>query len=110
MSEYPTSDRVASVHLWGFYDDEGQPRLPDGAAPSDLSPYHHHERIASHVAYFGGSVTSLRVTRTLDGDLVGTEFETPPRGGAARMWHRIIQPQREWPDAAAIARAKSADA
>lgn len=100
----PMADRVASVHLWGFYDDDGRPRFPDGAAPSDLSPYSHHQRIADHVAHFGGDVANLRVTRTLDGRLVGTEFDTPPRGNAARIWHRIIQPQSEWPDAAAIRR------
>lgn len=40
---------------------------------------------------------ALRVTRTLDGWLVGTEFETPSRDAAARMWHQIVQPQQPWP-------------
>lgn len=88
---------IKSVHLWGFYDEAGNPRQPDGAAPSDLSVYHHHKQVESNVVRCGGTIAQLRVTRTLDGWLVATEFETPARDKAARMWHRIVQPSEEWP-------------
>lgn len=91
---------IASIHLWGFFDANGKPRQPDGAAPSDLTPYHHHRLIERNVAHFGGTIANLRTTRTLDGLLVGTEFETPERadGSAARMWHQIVQPREPWRD------------
>lgn len=84
------------IHVWGFFDEEGHPKTADGAAVSDVSPYSTHLNVVDNVARHGGDVSNLRVTRTLDGWLVATEFETPPREGADRMWHRIAFANDPW--------------
>jgi hypothetical protein len=100
MGGRQVSATVQSVHIWGFFDDDGGRRLPDGGAPSSLSPYDHFCRVRRNVHHFGGELDDLRTTRTLDGWLVGVEFETPERkdGKAARMWHVIAEPRSPWGD------------
>ena len=84
------------VHIWGFYDDAGHPRQPDSAAAEEGSVYATHKAVEANVLRHGGNITDLRVTRTLDGLLVGTEFDVPAHGGAARLWHRIIRSSEPW--------------
>lgn len=96
MSNIPHG--VGSVHAWGFFNVEGE-RMPiSGIAVSDLSPYHHHRQVERNVTHFGGTIVGLRVTRTLDGLLVSTEFVTPAHDATARMWHVITKPSEPWPD------------
>lgn len=97
-SNLPMADRVASIHAWGFFDAKGTPKRPSGMAPSDLSPYHHHRQVERNVRHFGGTITNLHTTSTLDGLLVATEFVTPAREGCKPMWHQIVQPAEPWPD------------
>ena len=89
---------IQSIHICGFYDDQGGPRLPDGGSPSMLSPYEHYRLIERNVSHFGGHITERKTTRTLDGWLVGVEFVVPAHGDAAAMWHRIAQPREVWAD------------
>lgn len=90
------SEQVA--HVWGFYDDDGRPTFPDGVAVSEETAYEAFCRLRRHVHHFGSDMESLRTTRTLDGWFVGAEFDVPPRGQAARIWHRVMQVQNGWPD------------
>lgn len=87
-----------SVHTWGFFDGNGAPRLPDGIALSDLTPFENYERLTRHFAHFGTEIVRQNTTRTLDGWFVGAEIQTDSREGCAAMWHTIARPRDEWPD------------
>jgi hypothetical protein len=91
---------VRSVHIWGFFDADGMRRLPDGGAPSNLTPYDHFVIVRRNVHHGGGELADIRSTRELGGWMVAVEFETPerPDGHAARMWHVIAEPRTPWPD------------
>lgn len=89
---------VASVHAWGFFDEQGNPRRPDGIAPSTLTPFEHYERLMRHLDHFGADLTRHSTTRSLSGYFVAVEFDTAPRGNAAAMWHTVAPPKDMWPD------------
>lgn len=91
------SEQRPTVHMWGFFDEEGRPCTPNGAAVSWESPAVVTNRVLSNVEHFGAEVVDRHTTRTLDGWCVGANFVTLPRETAAQMWHRIERASDDWP-------------
>lgn len=88
-----------SVHVWGFFDGNGRPLLPDGVAPSISSPFEHWERLVRHLAHFDTEITEVRTARTIGGgEFIAVSFETGEREGCAAMWHIVQRPAEPWPD------------
>lgn len=85
-----------TIHVWGFYDDAGNPRKPDSAAVEDATPYAVHRAVEANIIRHGGTIAHLRTTRTLDGFLIGTEFEAPAHDNTARIWHKITRSDDPW--------------
>lgn len=85
------------VHVWGFYDEAGRPRKPAGVALSEGTPHETFVGLRSHLLHHGGELVDLRTTRTLDGWLVGVEFDVPAHGGAATIWHQVLTTSEAWP-------------
>lgn len=92
------SDPLKTAHIWGFYDPEGNPSTPAGVSISTETPYETLCRLRRHVLHFDGDIEGLKTTRTLDGWMVGAEFDVPERGAAACIWHRVMRVQDAWPD------------
>lgn len=87
---------TTTVHVWGFFNEDGTPRKPTGAAASDTSPLATWTNLESHLSHFGHPIDTCR--RTYCGsDLIGVELETAADAECAAMWHTITLADAPWP-------------
>lgn len=84
------------IHIWGFYNEDGTPRLPDKAAAENRVAVNVFKYVRENLEAHGGTIENLRVTRSLDGWFVGCDFDVPAHGKAAHMWHRIVTTSEPW--------------
>lgn len=90
---------VGSIHIWGFYDREGNLRPPQDASASEKSPYDQYTTVIANLGRTNVEIESLVVTRLISGSFVGCSFDAIVEweDEYVKMWHVITRPQEEWP-------------
>jgi hypothetical protein len=88
-----------SIHIWGFYDRDGNLRPPQDASYSKDAVYDHFCAIRTNLGRTNVEIDSLNVTRLIGGNFVGCTFDaiTVVEGEPVKMWHCITRPQDPWP-------------
>lgn len=91
-----------AVHIWGFYDAEGNLEFPNGCAAEFVTPFEMWRSVVSNITHNGGSVDNTKTTRMEKGLIVGVTFNSTMSRGPfdmvpETMWHVIKVPDSPWP-------------